>query len=77
MTAVLNASNEQAVALFLDEKISYLDIPKVIEQVCDRHRDDLTAHPSLEDIVRVDQWARTATLAASQSLNSPAVVSLG
>ncbi|MEM6521999.1 MAG: 1-deoxy-D-xylulose-5-phosphate reductoisomerase [Cyanobacteria bacterium P01_D01_bin.71] len=77
MTAVLNAANEQAVALFLDEKISYLDIPKVIEQVCDRHRDDLTAHPSLEDIVQVDQWARTATLAASQSLNSPAVVSLG
>ncbi|MEM1311730.1 MAG: 1-deoxy-D-xylulose-5-phosphate reductoisomerase, partial [Cyanobacteria bacterium P01_H01_bin.153] len=36
MTAVLNAANEQAVALFLDEKISYLDIPKVIEQVCDR-----------------------------------------
>jgi 1-deoxy-D-xylulose-5-phosphate reductoisomerase len=27
MPAVLNAANEQAVALFLEEKISFLDIP--------------------------------------------------
>jgi len=77
MTAVLNAANEQAVALFLDEKISYLDIPKVIERVCDRHRTDLKTQPSLEDIITVDQWARTATLAASQALTPPAVVSMG
>jgi len=37
MPAVLNAANEQAVALFLDEKIHYLDIAKCIEFVCDRH----------------------------------------
>ena len=36
MTAVLNAANEQAVALFLEEKISFLEIPRVIETVCDR-----------------------------------------
>ncbi|MEM9948293.1 MAG: 1-deoxy-D-xylulose-5-phosphate reductoisomerase, partial [Cyanobacteria bacterium P01_D01_bin.36] len=60
MTAVLNAANEQAVALFLEEKIHYLEIAKVIEKVCDRHRQDLNATPSLEDILTVDQWARTA-----------------
>jgi 1-deoxy-D-xylulose-5-phosphate reductoisomerase len=60
MTAVLNAANEQAVALFLEEKIHYLDIAKVIEKVCDRHRKDLTDHPRLEDILAIDQWARTA-----------------
>ena len=60
MTAVLNAANEQAVALFLAEKIHYLEIAKVIEKVCDRHRNDLNATPALEDILAVDQWARSA-----------------
>ena len=60
MTAVLNAANEQAVALFLEEKIHYLEIAKVIEKVCDRHKQDLTAAPTLEDILAVDQWARSA-----------------
>ena len=77
MTAVLNAANEKAVELFLDEKISYLDIPKVIERVCDRHRTDLTAQPVLADILTVDQWARTETLAASDTLSPPVVVSMG
>lgn len=77
MTAVLNAANEKAVELFLDEKISYLEIPKVIERVCDRHRTDLKAQPVLEDILTVDQWARTETLSASETLSSPVVVSMG
>ncbi len=60
MTAVLNAANEQAVALFLAEKIHYLEIAKVIEKVCDHHRNDLNTTPNLEEILAVDQWARTA-----------------
>ncbi|MGC1308108.1 MAG: 1-deoxy-D-xylulose-5-phosphate reductoisomerase [Phormidesmis sp.] len=60
MTAVLNAANEQAVALFLAEKIHYLEIARVIEKVCDRHRNDLNPTPGLEDILAVDRWARTA-----------------
>ncbi|MEL6470235.1 MAG: 1-deoxy-D-xylulose-5-phosphate reductoisomerase [Cyanobacteria bacterium J06623_4] len=60
MTAVLNAANEQAVALFLEEKIHYLEIAKVIEKVCDRHKADLNTSPNLEDILAVDQWARRA-----------------
>lgn len=77
MTAVLNAANEQAVALFLDEKIHFLDIPKVIEQVCDRNRDHLTSSPSLQDILEADRWARSEVIAVSQSLNSRQVVPLG
>ena len=65
MPAVLNAANEQAVALFLDEKIGFLDIPKVIETVCDRHRNDNTPSPSLEDILAADRWARQAVLEAA------------
>ncbi len=69
MPAVLNAANEQAVALFLDEKIGYLDIARCIEQVCDRHQADNCPKPSLDDIVAADQWARQEVLGASQSLD--------
>jgi 1-deoxy-D-xylulose-5-phosphate reductoisomerase len=68
MPAVLNAANEQAVALFLDEKISFLDIPRLIETTCDRFTAQNTATPSLEDILFADQWARETLLTASQSL---------
>jgi len=33
MPAVLNAANEKAVGLFLQEKIRFLDIPEIIEKV--------------------------------------------
>lgn len=70
MPAVLNAANEQAVALFLKEKIAFLEIPQLIETVCDRHQNDNQQNPSLEDIIAADSWARQATLSASQNLNS-------
>ena len=62
MPAVLNAANEQAVALFLKEKIGYLDIAPVIESVCDRFGSQNTTSPSLEDILEADKWARQAVL---------------
>ncbi|NJN75546.1 MAG: 1-deoxy-D-xylulose-5-phosphate reductoisomerase [Synechococcaceae cyanobacterium RL_1_2] len=58
MPAVLNGANEQAVAMFLEEKIRFLDIPKVIEQVCDRHSATNTGEPTLDDILEADRWAR-------------------
>ncbi|MGB6166258.1 MAG: 1-deoxy-D-xylulose-5-phosphate reductoisomerase, partial [Geitlerinemataceae cyanobacterium] len=70
MTAVLNAANEQAVALFLEEKIQFLDIPKVIEIACDRHQADNRQNPSLDDIVEADRWARQAVNEASQKLTT-------
>ncbi len=73
MTAVLNAANEQAVELFLEEQISFLDIPRVIEQTCDRHRNDHTATPNLEDILTADQWARHTVRAIAH----PSTVSVG
>ncbi|MFN6223273.1 MAG: 1-deoxy-D-xylulose-5-phosphate reductoisomerase, partial [Dolichospermum sp.] len=54
MPAVLNAANEQVVALFLDEKIQFLDIPKCIEFVCDRHQHDNQQNPTLDDILNAD-----------------------
>jgi 1-deoxy-D-xylulose-5-phosphate reductoisomerase len=77
MPAVLNAANEQAVALFLEENIQFLDIPRLIEQACDRHQADNRTAPSLEDIIAADQWARQETIAASQRLRSnPTLISL-
>jgi len=58
MPAVLNAANEQAVALFLEEKISFLDIPRVIEKVCDCFTIHNSSTPSLDDILAADNWAR-------------------
>lgn len=68
MPAVLNAANEQAVALFLEEEIQFLDIPRCIEWVCDRYSYDNCSTPSLDDIVAADRWARQEVLAASKLL---------
>lgn len=73
MPAVLNAANEQAVALFLEEKISFLEIPQVIEKVCDRFDTRNTLAPTLDDILEADQWARQEVLKVSQS-NIPTLV---
>ncbi|BDI18486.1 1-deoxy-D-xylulose 5-phosphate reductoisomerase [Nostoc cf. commune SO-36] len=70
MPAVLNAANEQAVALFLDEKIRFLDIPRCIEWVCDRHQNDHRANPSLDDILAADKWARQEVLTATEKLET-------
>ena len=68
MPAVLNAANEQAVALFLEEKIGFLDIPRLIETVCDRASNYNTLNPTLEDILEVNQTARQEVLTAAKSL---------
>ena len=65
MPAVMNAANEQAVALFLEEQVHFLDIPRLIERVCDRHRVDLTSNPSLDDVLAIDTWARQAVQEAA------------
>jgi 1-deoxy-D-xylulose-5-phosphate reductoisomerase len=68
MPAVLNAANEQAVAMFLDEKIRFLEIPQVIEQACDKYGDRNQATPVLEDILEADRWAREFVANAALAL---------
>ena len=72
---MLSAANEQAVAMFLDEQIGYLDITKIIEATCERHRAELVAAPSLDDIVGYDAWARRfAAEVAAKVATKPALV---
>jgi 1-deoxy-D-xylulose-5-phosphate reductoisomerase len=54
--AVLNAANEQAVELFLAEKIRLTDIVPAVRAALDFHTFD--AHPSLTELIRLDRWAR-------------------
>lgn len=68
MPAVLNGANEQAVALFLAEKIHFLHIPKLIEKVCDKHQADNHQNPSLDDILSADRWAREMVMELSQQV---------
>ncbi len=56
MPAVLNAANEEAVRLFLEEKIGFLEIPQIIERVMTSHTVEDT--PDLDDIIKMDLWAR-------------------
>ena len=56
MPAVLNAANEVAVAKFLNGKLKFVQIPKVIAAVMERHQ--VIADPTLEDIMQADKWAR-------------------
>ncbi|KAK4362356.1 hypothetical protein RND71_017597 [Anisodus tanguticus] len=75
MTGVLSAANEKAVELFISERISYLDIFKIVELTCAKHREELVSSPSLEEIIHYDLWARdyAASLETSSGL-SPALV---
>ena len=61
MTAVMSAANEKAVEVFLREEIEYLDIVPLVSACCEAHKADLTASPTIDDIVSFDQWARDWT----------------
>jgi 1-deoxy-D-xylulose-5-phosphate reductoisomerase len=60
--AVLNAANEVAVEAFLQRRLSFLEIPEVIERVLARHH--ATPAHSLEDVLNADDWARREAHAA-------------
>jgi 1-deoxy-D-xylulose-5-phosphate reductoisomerase len=54
--AALNAANEVAVGAFLNEAISFTDIPRIIEQVLESHTP--VGAFELEAVLAVDAWAR-------------------
>lgn len=58
MTTVLNAANEQAVAMFLNEEIKFLQIEEMIERAMNAHNPILS--PDLETILHIDSETRKA-----------------
>ena len=58
--AILNGANEEAVGLFLAERIGFSDIPALVAQA--RAAVPVRQDPSLEDILAADQAARRAVL---------------
>lgn len=53
LPTVLNAANEKAVALFLDRKIGYLQIPELIGECMERHQN--IENPTLEQILETEK----------------------
>lgn len=53
LPTVFNAANEKAVALFLDRKIRYLQIPEIIQACMENHRN--IADPDVEEILKAEQ----------------------
>ncbi len=56
MPTVLNGANEEAVKLFLDKRIKFVEIPKIIDKVMNCHK--TIYNPTLEDVLESDKWAR-------------------
>ncbi|GBD10471.1 1-deoxy-D-xylulose 5-phosphate reductoisomerase [bacterium HR23] len=58
--AVLNGADEVAVALFLQRRIAFTDIPILVQRALEAHNP--IPNPSVEDIVEADAWARREVL---------------
>ena len=61
LPTVFNAANEKAVALFLDKKIRFLEIPELIGAAMDAHQ--VTENPTVEEILaaetETDEYIKT------------------
>ena len=53
LPTVLNAANEKAVALFLERKIRYLEIPEIIQTCMEQHK--MIEDPTVEEILNTEQ----------------------
>lgn len=56
MPAVLNAANEEAVALFLTNKIKFLEIGQILKAAMDSHR--VEYNPSIDRIIELEKITR-------------------
>jgi 1-deoxy-D-xylulose-5-phosphate reductoisomerase len=54
--AVLCAADEIATELFLNQRINFTDIARIVQGTLERHQG--ISHPSLEEILAADVWAR-------------------
>jgi 1-deoxy-D-xylulose-5-phosphate reductoisomerase len=62
----LNAANEVAVELFLQGRIGFNRIPRVVAEVLERH--ELSAVESLDDVLEQDRRARELAIDYAKTL---------
>lgn len=53
MPTVFNAANEKAVGMFLDNKIQFLDIYRIIRECMDNHK--VVDNPDIDEILNIEQ----------------------
>lgn len=56
MPTVFNASNEEAVAMFLNKKIGFLDIYRIIEESMNRHT--VISNPDIDTVLSIERDTR-------------------
>ena len=66
LPAAVNAANEEAVAAFLNERISLTEIPQVIELVMENHSNQ--SAKDIQTILAADRESRLAALAAIEEI---------
>ncbi len=59
LPAVLNAANEIAVEAFVNRKINFPQITETVQATMNAH--EVVSHPTLEQILEADAWARHET----------------
>jgi len=62
LPAVLNAANEVAVDAFCQRRLRFPQIAEIVAQTMETHR--LVPHPTLEEILAADTWARDSAAIA-------------
>ena len=53
---MLCAADEVAVELFLSQRLKFTDIANLVDKTLEQHQ--VVAHPTLEEIIAADAWAR-------------------
>lgn len=68
MPTVFNAANEEAVSLFMKDRIHFLDIYDLIEAAMDEH--SVVPNPSLEEVLAVGEDARQSVRRYAEKISS-------
>lgn len=68
MPTVFNAANEEAVSLFMKDRIHFLDIYDLIEAAMDEH--SVVPNPSLEEVLAVGEEARQSVRRYAEKFSS-------
>jgi 1-deoxy-D-xylulose-5-phosphate reductoisomerase len=66
LAVVLNAANEVAVEAFLEGRLGFMAIPRVIEKTMNAHDPERVS--SVDVVRRVDRWARTEARSMARAL---------